>query len=199
MTITSDALWDTGKWDDARWDMVWRNADIAIQESPDVWVVSVYVLDYLLSAYTNGSDGWGSTTYVQDRSDVAIQEVIDFWAVNAVAETDVPSFWNEKPDIWTVAGTVTLFPPVYNAGGSWAFHYWGDRLPDWKARRANLWNAVENWRYFINGFVKNKDDAWGVTAETAHIEEKRLQQQIVALFGDPTDYNADDEEVLWLL
>lgn len=121
----------------------------------------------------------------------------DLWAGSIIIAPPGISKWNENPDVWTSLINITLFPPIYSAGGGFVDSF-GDRLPDWRRRRKNLEEAYAHWRYTLTGRWASQDSSWSGGVVTTEVPEERLQQQIRAMFG-PVEIYDEDEDLLWLM
>jgi len=196
------ALWDHGYFDSPTtyWDRLVAEVTGSWTSNNDSWTSSIYVYIPAWINWTDGRDVWASSITVFNGVSINWTENIDDWQVLIKVTPPDVSIWHENPDIWDALIYVTLQPPVYNAGGSWWFHEWGDRLPNWKARRDAMEEAYANWRYVSDWEWTSHCDTWSGTIETFNIHEETLRRQVRMMFGGVQDNSdQDDEDLLWLL
>jgi hypothetical protein len=198
VTIKS-AYWDYPVWDGALWDTVVCEITGSWISDDDSWAGNVYVADCLWGAWTEKDDTVAGSIANYIALNANFQDGFDEWAGRVeITPPDESNVW-ENPDIWNGLIYVTLQPPVYNAGGTWWFHEWGERLPDWRARHKAMEDAYAAWRYKITGAWTSQSSSWGGRVLLAEVPEERLQKQIKWMFGETEAPYDDEEDLLWLI
>jgi hypothetical protein len=197
MTMDS-AFYDGAHWDNFQWDYVYDYITVSWTDGKDPWTGNVYVYDPFWVNWTSKDDSWTGSVKVINKILMDFYDGLDLWNIKIRMSPPDISQWNENADIWTAKVFITLYPPIYSAGGGWWIHVWGERLPNWKERRKNLENAYASWRYKITGAWTSQDSTWRGGVELASVSEERLQQQVKLMFGSwqPVD---EDEDILWLM
>jgi hypothetical protein len=197
VTIKS-AYWDYGPWDGAKWDTPVCEITGAWTSGNGSWVGNVYVSNRATSAWTSQNGIWSGSIKLYTTINALNWETLDGWSgIINLRPPDVSKII-DQPDTWNVHATITYLKPLYNVGGTWWFNVWGERLPDWRARRQAMEEAVSAWRYTIKGAWTSQDSTWGGQVELASVPEEQLQRQIRLMFGEYVPYD-EEEDMLWLL
>jgi hypothetical protein len=194
------ALWDHGQWDSQAtyWDQAVAEITAGWTENDDGWAGSLYIYIPATISWTSDDDSWAGSMVVTNKINLNLIEAIDSWQANIKITPPAVSHFVELPDIWTSSVWITYLKPLYNVGGTWWMNVWGDRLPDWQARRNAMEEAYDNWRYVSDWEWVSKCDSWSGEIETFNIHEESLRRQIRMMFGGVQDNHDEDEDLLWL-